>query len=136
MLGRWFEKKLRQRSSRARLQGWRAQGRASFGRVGCLRHGFKADSSLGTIDVGYTSPANINYLTSLGHSVFLADLVSDAWHGDWRTRRTRGRRAWNVEGFLDHRSSLRGASLTWCLLWTALDYLPEAFGCAGGGPAL
>ena len=50
-----------------------------------LRKRLEAESGLHVIDVGYTSPANINYLTGLGHSVFLADLVHDAWTGNWQS---------------------------------------------------
>ena len=42
-----------------------------------LRKRLQAEPGLRIIDVGYTSPNNINYLTDLGHSVFLSDLVHD-----------------------------------------------------------
>jgi hypothetical protein len=80
------------------------------------------------IDTGYTSPSNINYLTSLGHSVFLADLDTDAWNGDWQTGKDEdGKPIWNVEGFLDQALKFSGRTFDVVLLWTALDYLPESF---------
>ncbi|HVZ84959.1 MAG TPA: hypothetical protein VG893_14890 [Terracidiphilus sp.] len=80
------------------------------------------------IDVGMTSPRNINYLTSLGHSIFLADLVHDASTEDWQKGQDEdGRPIWDVEGFLSHTMEFSGRTFDGVLLWTALDYLPEAF---------
>ncbi len=93
-----------------------------------LRKRLQAEPGLRIIDTGYTSPANINYLTSLGHSVFLADLVYDAYMGDWRTGSDEdGNPIWNVEGFLDQSLNLSGRTFDVVLLWTVLDYLPEPF---------
>jgi len=47
-----------------------------------LRKRLQAEPGLRIIDIGTTSPANINYLTGLGHSVFLADIVHDACTGN------------------------------------------------------
>jgi hypothetical protein len=93
-----------------------------------LRQRLQAGSSLGAIDIGYTSPANINFLTSLGHSVFLADLVQDACIGDWQSLKDEdGNPAWNVESYLAQSLNFAGRKFDVVLLWTALDYLPEAF---------
>jgi hypothetical protein len=93
-----------------------------------LRQRLQTSSSLSIIDIGYTSPANINFLTSLGHSVFLADLVQDACTGDWQNLTDEdGHPVWDVEGFLDHSLKFSGRKFDLVLLWTALDYLPEAF---------
>ena len=87
----------------------------------------EANSSLSVIDVGFTSPTNINYLTSLGHSVFLADLVPDAYTGNWQTGADEnGKPVWNVEGFLEQSLNFAGRTFDVVLLWTTLDYLPEA----------
>ena len=91
-----------------------------------LRKRLQAETGLRVIDVGYTSPANINYLTGLGHSVFLADLVHDACTGDWQTGKDEdGHPVWNVEGFLEQSLNFSGRTFDVVLLWTALDYLPE-----------
>jgi hypothetical protein len=93
-----------------------------------LRKRLQAEPGLRIIDVGYTSPANINFLTSLGHSVFLADLVYEAWKGDWRAGEDdEGNPMWNIEGYLDHVLNFAGRSFDVVFLWTALDYLPEPF---------
>jgi SAM-dependent methyltransferase len=93
-----------------------------------LRKRLQAEPGLRVIDVGSTSPANINFLTELGHSVFLADLVHDALEENWQTEKDEeGNPAWNVEGFLKQSLNFGGRTFDVVLLWTALDYLPEAF---------
>jgi hypothetical protein len=39
--------------------------------------------SLRVLDFGSTSPSNINYLTKLGHSVYMANVVQDATKPEW-----------------------------------------------------
>jgi SAM-dependent methyltransferase len=91
-----------------------------------LRKRLQSEPSLRLIDVGYTSPANINYLTSLGHSVFLSDLVYDACTENWQTGTDEeGNPVWNIDGFLDRSLNFAGRTFDLVLLWTALDYLPE-----------
>jgi hypothetical protein len=93
-----------------------------------LRKRLQAEPGLRVIDVGSTSPANINFLTELGQSIFLADLVHDAWGEDWQTGKDEeGNPKWNVEGFLEQSMNFGGRTFDVVLLWTALDYLPEAF---------
>jgi hypothetical protein len=93
-----------------------------------LRKRLQVETGLRVIDVGYTSPTNINYLTALGHSVFMADLVTDAAKGNWQTGTDdEGNPIWNVPGFLDSTFNFGGRIFDVVLLWTALDYLPEPF---------
>jgi len=92
-----------------------------------LRKRLQAEPGLRAIDVGYTSPSNINYLTGLGQSVFLSDLVYDACSQNWQTGTDEeGNPVWNVQGFLDQSLKFSGRTFDVVLLWTALDYLPEA----------
>jgi hypothetical protein len=91
-----------------------------------LRKRLQGEEGLRVIDVGYTSPANINYLTGLGHSVFLSDLVSDACLGNWQNGTDAdGNPTWDIEGFLAQSLKFSGRTFDVVLLWTALDYLPE-----------
>jgi hypothetical protein len=93
-----------------------------------LRKRLQSEPGLRVIDIGYTSPTNINFLTSLGHSVFMADLVHDACKGDWQIGADdEGRPMWNVQGFLESSFAFGDRMFDIVLLWTALDYLPEAF---------
>ena len=126
MLRRWFDKKHDSASSSP------AEGTAGpriprhSGGWAVLRKRLEAEPGLHIVDTGYTSPTNINYLTSLGHSVFLADLVHDACTGDWRTGEDEeGNPVWNVAGYLNHSLNFAGRTFDVVLLWTALDYLPE-----------
>jgi len=93
-----------------------------------MRKRLEAEPGLCIIDTGYTSPTNINYLTGLGHSIFLTDLVDDACTGDWQMGTNEdGDPIWNVEGFLDRTLKFDGRMFDVVLLWTDLDYLPEQF---------
>jgi hypothetical protein len=92
-----------------------------------LRKRLQAEPGLRVIDAGATSPTNINYLTSLGHSVYMADLVHDAWHGEWqRPNDEDGDPTWDVDGFLGSTLNFAAKKFDIVLLWTTLDYLPEA----------
>jgi hypothetical protein len=91
-----------------------------------LRQRLQAGPGLRIIDTGYTSPANINYFTGLGHSVFMADPVQVACSGDWQSGVYEdGNPVWDVEGFLGQALNFSGRTFDVVLLWTALDYLPE-----------
>jgi hypothetical protein len=92
-----------------------------------VRKRLKAEQGLCLIDTGFTSPTNINYLTGLGHSLFLADLVHDACSRDWKTgaEDDDGNPIWDVEGYLENSLNFGKRRFDVVLLWTALDYLPE-----------
>lgn len=126
-MSRWFEKKQDSGppAPTAGLSGPRVP-RHSHG-WSAIRKRLEAEPGLRVIDTGYTSPSNINYLTSMGQSVFLADPDCDAWNGDWQTGKDEdGQTIWNVEGFLDQSLKFSGRMFDVVLLWTALDYLPDA----------
>ena len=91
-----------------------------------LRKRLQAEPGLRIVDVGYTSPANINFLTGLGHSIFLSDMVHDGCAGDWqRGTDAEGDPVWDVEGFLKQSLDFAGRMFDVVLLWTSLDYLPQ-----------
>jgi len=127
VLSRWFEKK-QESGPAATVQGVTGpRVPRHSGGWAALRKRLQAEPGLRAIDVGYTSPANINYLTGLGQSVFLADLVHDACTQDWQTGTDEeGNPVWDVQGFLDQSLKFSGRTFDVVLLWTALDYLPEA----------
>ena len=127
MLGRWFEKK-QETGPPAAIPGFTGpRVPRHSGGWSVIRKRLETEPGLRIIDVGYTSPANINYLTSLGHSVFLANLVNDACTMDWITgNNEEGDPIWNVESYLEHALNFSGRTFDVVLLWTALDYLPEA----------
>ncbi len=126
MLSRWFEKKQESgaAASAAGFTGPRVPRHSGGWSV--LRKRLQAEPGLRIMDVGYTSPTNINYLTSLGHSIFMADLVHEACTGGWQSGLDEeGIPVWNVEGFLTQSFDFAGRTFDVVLLWTALDYLPE-----------
>jgi hypothetical protein len=91
-----------------------------------LRKRLQAEPGLRVIDTGFTSPSNINYLTSMGQSIFLTDLDSDAWTEDWKTGTDDdGNPIWDVAAYLERTLNFAGRTFDVVLLWTALDYLPE-----------
>ena len=128
MLSRWFEKKRDSapNASAPGLIGPKYQRHS--GAWATLRKRLQSEPGLRIIDSGFTSPGNINYLTSLGHSIFLTDLVNDACTGDWQTGTDEdGSPIWDVEGFLKRSLDFQGRMFDVVLLWTSLDYLPEPF---------
>jgi len=93
-----------------------------------LRRRLQAEPDLRLIDSGFTSPTNINYLTSLGHSIYMADLVFDACTENWKIGEDEdGNAILNVEGFLNQKLNFGDRLFDVVLLWTSLDYLPQAF---------
>jgi hypothetical protein len=124
---RWFKKK-EESLSPASLPGYYGpKVLRHSGGWAALRKRLQSKSTLQAIDIGYTSPANVHYLTSLGHSVFLTDLVRDACTGNWQTIGEDGNPVWDVEGFLEQSLDFAGRMFDVVLLWTTLDYLPEPF---------
>lgn len=127
MLSRWFGKKEEAlpTASGPGLSGPRVPRHS--GGWSTIRKRLQAEPGLRVIDNGFTSPSNINYLTSLGHSIFLTDMVSDAWSGKWQKGVDEdGKETWDVEGFLNKTLNFEGRKFDVVLMWTALDYLPEA----------
>ena len=62
----------------------------------------KETESLRVLDFGATSSHNINYLTSMGHSVYMANVVQDASRPEWRKPLEEGGKSeFDVAGFVD-----------------------------------
>jgi hypothetical protein len=125
LIRRFFEKKQSEKSAPAQgLIGPRVP-RYSGGWA-ALRKRLQSETGLRVIDVGFTSPSNINYLTSLGQSVYMANLVNDAYTADWKKEPDEdGNPVWDVDGFLASSLEFSGKLFDIVLLWTTLDYLPE-----------
>ena len=128
MLSRFFDRQPAQGVTPA------TQNRGAFkfprhsGGWGTLRKRLVAEPGLRVLDVGATSASNINLLTSLGHSVYIADLVQEADANDWKTGVDEdGKAIWNVDGYTHQNLDFSGRKFDMVLLWTALDYLPDAF---------
>ncbi len=121
----WLERKQSGGKPSSAQGSGRRVGRYS-GAWATLRKRLQAEPGLRVIDAGATSPTNINYLTSLGHSVYMADLVHDACTGTWITGTDEdGKPIWDVDAFISSCLNFSGMLLDVVLLGTTLDYLPE-----------
>lgn len=100
--------------------------RHSSGWFALLKH-LKTDPGMRILDIGPTSSTNINFLTSLGHGVYMADLVNESLRGNWQvTAEGDSESRFDVEGFLDQNMDFSGRDFDVILAWTTLDYVPEA----------
>jgi len=85
----------------------------------------KTDQGLFVLDIGPTSPNNINFLTNLGHSVYMADLVEEAVKPEWLLPAQENEPpGYDVEGFLARHMDFGNREFDIVLLWDALDYIP------------
>jgi hypothetical protein len=77
MLGKLFDRRPAEKTRDAGAE--RAEDSAALGRMGDAAQaaGMK-EPGLRVLDIGSTSPTNINFLTELGQSVYMADLVEEA----------------------------------------------------------
>lgn len=94
---------------------------------GQLLERMRKDEPLRVLDIGPTSSTNINFITALGHSIYLANLVEDAAKREWMVPGedgTAGR--FDVEKFLVAHLDFSGrGEFDVVLFWDTADYLPE-----------
>jgi hypothetical protein len=81
--------------------------------------------SLRILDIGPTSSTNINFITSLGHSIYMANLVEEAAKPDWLIPAEPGEPArFDVDGFLATNLNFSGRIFDAVIFWDTADYLP------------
>ena len=86
----------------------------------------RSPESLRILDIGPTSSTNINYITSLGHSVYMANLVEEAAKPEWMKSPQPGEPpVFDVKGFLAANLTFEGRIFDVVILWDTVDYLPE-----------
>jgi len=79
------------------------------------------------LDLGPTSPGNINYLTGLGHSVYMANLVEEAAQPEWMTvREGETETSFDVDRFVAEQMDFSGRRFDIVFFWDTADYLPAA----------
>jgi hypothetical protein len=108
-------------------------GPAGNGRVarhssgwGQLLQRMHSEESLRVLDIGPTSSTNINFVTSMGHSIYLANLVEDAAKREWMLpREDGGVSVFDVQRFLEAYLNFSGRGFDVVLFWDTADYLPE-----------
>jgi SAM-dependent methyltransferase len=94
---------------------------------GDVRSHLQQSDTLRVLDFGLTSPANINYLTSIGHSVYMANIVQDATRPEWlKTPEEGGEPEFDVDRFIAANLDFSGRDFDVVLLWDTADYLPPA----------
>jgi len=88
----------------------------------------QSEPNLRVLDIGPTSPQSINFLTELGHSVYMADLVHESLTGPWTLPPDEegGPQRFDVPGFFEQNLNFGGREFDVVLLWTTLDYVPAA----------
>ena len=87
----------------------------------------KDTESLRVLDIGPTSPSNVNFLTGLGHSIYMADVVIEANRNEWANPPSDDGfpSQADLDSFFERNMDFNGRSFDVVLLWTTLDYLPE-----------
>jgi hypothetical protein len=92
-----------------------------------LQKHLKSEESLRVLDIGPTSSTNINYVTSLGHSIYMANLVEEALKPEWILPPSDGEESkFDVERFLETNLNFSGRKFDVVVLWDTSDFLPEA----------
>jgi hypothetical protein len=90
-----------------------------------LKH-LRSQDSLRILDIGPTSSSNINYITNLGHSIYMANVVEEASKPEWVIPGEAGEPAgFDVDRFLENNLSFSGRMFDVVILWDTADYLPE-----------
>lgn len=121
-------------SGKATVDGARVQAgrtsRHSSGWMQMLKH-LKSQDSLRILDIGPTSASNINFITNLGHSVYMANFVEDAARPEFVRKAAPDEDAktvaHDVNAFLSQYLDFGGRTFDVVTLWDTADFLPEAF---------
>ncbi len=82
------------------------------------------------LDIGPTSAGNINFITNLGHSIYMANLVEDAGRPDYLIPPVEGevpgKPTYNIDRYLNENLDFAGRVFNVITLWDTADYLPES----------
>ncbi len=90
-----------------------------------MRKYLEARPAQRVLDLGPTSPGNINYLTGLGHSVYMSNLVEDASQPEWMTvREGETEASFDVDRFVTEQMDFSGRKFDIVFFWDTADYLP------------
>ncbi|HEX5235927.1 MAG TPA: SAM-dependent methyltransferase [Silvibacterium sp.] len=112
-------------SARSGLTGPRIPRRSS-GWAALLKH-MQERPNLRVLDIGPTSSQNINFLTGLGHSVYMADVVHEAPTGPWNMPPIAEGEPprFDAPAFLEQNLNFGAREFDVVLLWNTLDYIPQ-----------
>ena len=100
--------------------------RHSSGWTALLKH-LQEQPNLRVLDIGPTSSQNINFLTELGHSVYMADVVHESLSSQWKLPPVEdgGEPRFDVFGFFEQNLNFGEREFDVVLLWSTLDYVPQ-----------
>ncbi len=95
----------------------------------------QSQESLRILDVGPTSAGNINFVTHLGHSIYMANLVDEAAKPEWLLPAAPDTSAnekdsgpvYDIAGFLKQNLDFSGRHFDVVALWDTIDYLAKPF---------
>lgn len=123
-LSRWFGNKNsvpsdERKPAQARLLR-HSTGLTEFTRI------ISAVPGLSVLDLGPTSPANIKFLTDLGHKVYNEDVLSEASLPELQVKGEDGTVRLDVDTYLKYNLLYQPQSLDAVLLWSVPDFLHEA----------
>jgi SAM-dependent methyltransferase len=94
---------------------------------GYLQKHLASQESLRILDIGPTSAININYVTSLGHSIYMANLVDEAAKPEWTIPNPSGEgTVFDVERFIATNLEFPGRKFDIVIFWDTADYLPSS----------
>jgi len=83
--------------------------------------------SLRILDIGPTSAVNINYVTGLGHSIYMANLVDEAARPEWMVPdESGGEKRFDVDRFIATNLSFSDRKFDVVIFWDTADYLPSS----------
>ena len=97
--------------------------RHSSGWVKLYEH-LKAHPELRVLDLGPTSAGNINFITSLGHSIYMANFAEDAARPEYRVTDADGQANYDPERFLREHLDFAGRQFDVVAFWDTADYMP------------
>lgn len=102
------------------------ESRHSSGWVQLQKH-LASSESLRILDIGPTSAININYITSLGHSIYMANLVDEAAKPEWLVPNVAGEGTrFDIDRFIATNLDFSGRRFDVVTFWDTADYLPAA----------
>jgi hypothetical protein len=92
-----------------------------------MRKFLESRPALRVLDLGPTSPGNINYLTGLGHSVYMSNLVEEAAQPEWMTiHNGETEPSFDVDRFIAEQMDFSGRTFDAVFFWDTADYLPAS----------
>lgn len=102
------------------------ESRRSSGWAQLQKH-LATHEGLRILDIGPTSAVNINYVTGLGHSIYMANLVDEAARAEYMVPDENGTgKRFDVDRFVAANLDFAGRMFDVVTFWDTADYLPAA----------